>query len=190
MLNNLFPAMYFGLMVQLIWLSTLPIGAAKTPEGNIGSIIGCILYVQNIEVFSENGKLLLLITFLITVAGSYTASRLESFDRRINIRLFDRNSRELGSNHKTAFGLTILFSIGVQLLFNWAMIFSWVVLGNIFLDFIPGENLITYNFIWQYIDMAILGIGIGMLISIYKKKNIKKIITLLSLIFILLFKFV
>ena len=38
--------LHFGLLVQLLWLSQLPVGAAKIPAGNLGSIVGVILSLQ------------------------------------------------------------------------------------------------------------------------------------------------
>jgi len=184
------PAMHFGLIVQLLWLSNLPIGAAKTPEGNIGSIIGCILYVQNIDKFTEYGNLLLIVTFLITVFVSYAASRLESFDRRINIKLFDYNCNALNVNEKSGFGSIIVLSLIVQFLINFVTIFWGLFFGGELIFYLSEISSTSYNFLWQYIEITIIGSGLGMLIAIYKEKNIKRIIVLLSFIFLVTFKII
>jgi mannose/fructose/N-acetylgalactosamine-specific phosphotransferase system component IIC len=182
-------AMHFGLLVQLIWLSNLPIGAAKTPEGNIGSLIGCILYIENFDRFSEFGNALLVIAFLITVLLSYSASRLESFDRRINIKLFDYNSRILTVDDNASFGAIILLSLMVQFFFNFTLIYLGSVVGNFFIHFIQSYLNSGYNFLWEYTEIAILGISIGMIISVFKEKKSKGLIAVLSVVSFILIKF-
>jgi len=57
--GNVQLGLHFGLLIQLLWLSQLPVGAAKIPAGNLGSIAGVILALQLSPIFPEYEKMII-----------------------------------------------------------------------------------------------------------------------------------
>lgn len=180
------PAMYFGMIVQLVWLSNLPIGAAKTPEGDIGSIIGCILYVKFYDQFFENGQFLLFSTFLFTVFCSFLANLIESRSRRMNIWFFDYASDSIKNKGKERVGYAVGGALLLQFSLNFVFILFSVLLGMKLLGILEQVVINISSDVWQFVQVAIFGSGIGMLTAVFKDKKSKRIISGLSLIFLLI----
>lgn len=179
-------AMFFGMIVQLVWLSNLPIGAAKTPEGDIGSIIGCILYVKFYDSFSAFGNFLLFFTFLYTVVCSYVASILESLTRKTNIWFLNYALDSIKIKNKNRVGYATTGAILFQFVLNFVFIGISVLLGSKLLMYFEVVIESISIDVWQFVEVAILGSGIGMLMSVFRDKKSKRIITGLSLTFLII----
>jgi len=165
-------AIYFGLIVQLIWLGNLPVGASTTPAGNLASAVGCVLYIQLNESYLQFGQVLLLIVFIYTVMISFIGGQLDVVMRNFNIRLFDRALNDTHSAKKANIGKVVFSALAIQYVINFLLV------------------IITMIPILQNIDLAIIGVGIGMVISIYKGRKLKKIIVAISIFGLILFKII
>lgn len=177
-------AMYFGMIVQLVWLSNLPIGAAKTPEGDIGSVVGCILYVKFYDKFLIYGQFLLFVTFLITVFSSFLANLIESLTRKVNIWFYNYVYKTIKFKDKERVGLAITGAISIQLILNFVFIIFSVLSGKIVLENLMKIVEKVSPDTWQFVNVAILGSGIGMLSNVFKDKKSKRIIASLSIVFL------
>jgi len=179
-------AMYFGMIIQLLWLSNLHIGAAKTPEGEIASIIGCILYVKFHDQFFEYGNFLLFFTFLFTVLCSFFANLLGAFSRKVDVRFFDFSLKSIKESNKGRIGISICLALIFQFIINLVFIFIAVSLGSFILKKISGtiENISID--VWQFVVVAILGSGVGMLISVFRDKKSKRSISVLSILVLII----
>lgn len=176
------PAMYFGLLVQLLWLGNLPIGASKTPEGNIASIVGCWLYVEYYTLYADQGQFILLVLFVYVVLLSYIASRTDTFMRKINIHFFDYAYDSLQQKESTHIGRMIFASLGVHTLINWLYIMISLLVGRFVLQNLSGYFSAGFADIWKFVETAILAAGIGLIIGVYKDLKLKKIIIVIALV--------
>ena len=188
MLNSFVPAMYFGLIIQLIWLGNLPFGASKTPEGNIASIIGCWLYVEFFNIYEMQGQFLLLMIFIYIVIISFLASKAESYLRYINIDLFDYAFDSTNGSKNPNIGKVIFAALGLQFIANWAILIISIKAGQIFLGNLVSYLTLDLSAIWQYTEIAIWAAGIGSVISVYKEIKLKKVIALLSVLCLITIK--
>jgi len=180
--------MYFGLLVQLLWLGNLPFGASKTPEGNIASVVGCWLYVEYHELYAIHGQFILLILFVYIVTISYIASKTETYLRNINIRLFDHAYESVRIESLPNIGRVIFVALGIQLMANWLIILVTFFLGQFVLQNVYNYLSADISGIWQYIETAIWAAGIGLVISVYKDVKLKIIIIGIALITIITFR--
>ncbi|NOG46250.1 MAG: hypothetical protein HND50_13500 [Calditrichaeota bacterium] len=183
-------AIYFGLFVQLIWLGNLPVGASTTPEGNLASAVGCLLYIQFNENYAQFGQLLLLLAFLYTIIISFIGGQVDVKTRTFNIRLFDFTVDNIQDDKKANIGKIILLSLFIQYLVS----FIFIALSNFLGIFLLNQLLPFFSIdlvpFWQYIDLAIIGIGIGMVMSVYKGRRLKKIILAISIFSLIIFKII
>ncbi len=183
-------AIYFGLFVQLIWLGNLPVGASITPEGNLASAIGCVLYVQFNESYIAFGQLLLLIVFFYTIIVSYFGGQLDVAMRKFNIRLFNYTISSINDQKKANVG-KIAF---LALLLQYSVLFIFILLtihaGNLLFSNISDFFSEEYTPLWQYTNVAIVGVGVGMVMSVYKGRDLKKIILAVSIFGLILFKII
>lgn len=183
-------AVYFGLFVQLIWLGNLPVGASTAPEGNLASAVGCLLFIQFGESYAQFGQVLLLIVFLYTVLVSFLGGELDVIMRNFNIRLFDFAINDIRDDKKANIGKIVISALAIQYFVNLLFILSTVFFGKLFLGFVLNYFPAGPDPIWQYIDLAIIGTGIGMVMSVYKGRNLKKIITAISILGLVIFKII
>lgn len=185
LLDAVVPAMYFGLLVQLLWLGNLPFGASKTPEGNISSIIGTWLYVEYHAVYAANGQFIILFLFIYIVIISYLASKTETYLRHVNVRLFDYAYESMQEDTNPRIGKVLSAALGLQLLANWITIVSTLLTGRLILNHLLNYISTDLSEIWQFVDVAIWAAGIGLVISVYKDIKLKKIIVGIALITLL-----
>ncbi len=181
-LDAFIPAMYFGLLVQLLWLGNLPFGASKTPEGNIASIVGCMLYVEYHELYAIHGQFILFVLFIYTVAISFAASKTETYMRNINIHLFDYAYDSIRIESSPNIGKVVFTALGIQLLANWILILTTLFLGKFVLQNLYNYLSADLSSIWQFVEIAIWATGIGLVISVYKDIKLKKIILGIAII--------
>jgi len=183
-------AIYFGLIVQLIWLGNLPVGASTTPAGNLASAVGCVLYIQLNESYLQFGQVLLLIVFIYTVMISFIGGQLDVVMRNFNIRLFDRALNDTHSAKKANIGKVVFSALAIQYVINFLLVIITMISGKLFLEFLLNYISTELIPILQNIDLAIIGVGIGMVISIYKGRKLKKIIVAISIFGLILFKII
>jgi mannose/fructose/N-acetylgalactosamine-specific phosphotransferase system component IIC len=183
-------AIYFGLFVQLIWLGNLPVGASITPEGNLASAIGCVLYVQFKEGYIPFGQLLLLMVFLYTIIVSYFGGQLDVAMRKFNIRLFNYTISSINDQKKANVGKIAFLALFIQYSVLFIFILLTIHAGNLLFSNISDFFSEEYTPLWQYTNVAIVGVGVGMVMSVYKGRDLKKIILAVSIFGLILFKII
>ena len=189
-LGSIVPAMYFGLIIQLIWLGNLPFGASRTPDGEIASIIGCWLFVEFYDLYQLYGQFLLLSVFLYIVIISFIASKAESYLRYVNIDLFDYAFSSVDDSQNPSIGKIIFATLGLRFLVNWVILIVFIKSGQIFLNFLNTIIPQYLSAIWQYTEIAIWAAGIGSVISVYKEVKLKRIIVVISILTLVTIKII
>lgn len=188
--GNYADAMYFGLLIQLIWLGNLPVGASTTPEGNIASVVGCLLYIEFSEIYIPFGEILILLVYIYTVLLAFIGGQTYNYTRKLNIRLFDFAFNEINNEKKANIGKIIFYALSIQFITNWIFILLFFGAGQLILSEITGILSDAWIKIWSFVEWAILGAGVGLVVSVYKNKKYKQLIVLASIIGIFVFKIV
>ncbi|RMG66407.1 MAG: hypothetical protein D6715_07090 [Calditrichaeota bacterium] len=87
LLGDLAAGFEMGLLMQLLWLGIIPAGARKYPEGNLASMVACVLVIQS---GGENfPNLVFLLALLVALLVSYLGATLTVLDRRLNGLFFE-----------------------------------------------------------------------------------------------------
>lgn len=76
-----------GIMMQLFWLYMIPTGAAKFPEGNIASMITCVIAIEYQTL--EMPNLVFAGSFLFGILFSFLGAQLTTVDRKLNGQIVD-----------------------------------------------------------------------------------------------------
>jgi PTS system mannose-specific IIC component len=71
-----------GIIMQLIWLNIVPVGASVFLEGNIASMVTCVIAVKFDGLGLPN--LVFTVALVIGFLVSYVGARLTVFDRKLN----------------------------------------------------------------------------------------------------------
>jgi PTS system mannose-specific IIC component len=158
-----------GIYLQLLWLSSIPVGAAIIPEGNVAAIIVTGLVVRYHQVY-EYFNTLLIFGLLFGILISYIGGELVVLSRKSNqffltkIIDYTRNGN-LGT-------LTVINYLA--LLFHFLLMF-----GLIYLAMFIGDVLFTHiirlpaewNNYFKYAVYALIGIGSGLTLSMFREKK-------------------
>lgn len=188
--GNFADAMYFGLLIQLVWLGNLPVGASTTPEGNIASATGCLLYIEFSELFLPQSGFLILVIYVYTVFLSFIGGQLYNSARNLNIKLFDYAFKSINDTKRANIGKVITIALLIQFFLNWLFILISFFAGEQALSQMHGIFPNEWSTIWSFVEWAIFGAGIGLVISVYKSKKYKKLIAIVSIISIFIFRIV
>lgn len=182
-------AIYFGIIIQLMWMGNLQIGASITPSGALGSVVGCIMYTLTAKAYASHLSALLLLTFFYTVGISFIGGQIEVLIRKNNTRFQNAIYKRIAQHKKTVVGWAITKAIIVQWSVNFLFISLFLALGLLILEWLKQPVLLTHAAVWRFADIALMGTGIGMVLSLYKSRKIQYTVALLSLLGILIFKF-
>lgn len=163
-----------GFYLQLLWLSSLPVGAAVIPEGNIASIVTTTLVIRfSPEIESFN--ILMVLAVLFGLAVSYTGGKAVVLDRRMNKRFIEKfeNSLEHGNMNflrrahimALAFHFVVMFVLILSALFVGDFLFEYV-------RYIPAQ----WDMYFEKGIIVLLGIGVGLVFPLFKESKFSKFI--------------
>jgi len=169
--NDLTMGMQIGLIMQLIWISTLPVGAVVFPNGNVGSLIAAIVAIKlnaSVDGFSH------LIIFLCVVLGllfSFIGAHAMRFVRMSNVFTLNRVLKQIA---KYRFN-SVQFSIVWALLFNFLILFLVIITGVFSGQFVFQEIINRASYSWneyaRFTEIAVLGAGAGLTLTMYKDRK-------------------
>lgn len=168
--------LFFGLVMELLWMKDVPVGGAKFPEGNIGSLVGIstIILIQPKGALQNPVLVLLglLYGFLLAHLIGYTILRM----RRNNLIFvhWADNFAEKGN----AAGVAWMHRLGVFHTFAhgaiWTVLTVWV--GTLLLDWICRLPLSWLNLSILHIKYTFLGVGIGVIGYYYTGRKNRSIL--------------
>ena len=176
--GNVQLGLHFGLLIQLLWLSQLPVGAAKIPAGNLGSIAGVILALQLSPIFPEYEKMIILAAVICALLFSYLGAILQAKINNWNTFFFNSVLKFLEQGRAGALGV-----INVLALVFRFMLVAILLYGGVQVSFfLVKESFLVIPLEWdayaRYVEIAVVGAGIGSSLELYRGR--KKMLTLLS----------
>jgi len=175
--NDPMTGIQIGILMQLFWISTLPVGAVTFPDGNLGAIVATIIAVENVQLFPEYESLIILFSVVFGLFVSFLGAHALNTVRMGNVYILNQLLNKIDASKLDYVGKTISWSI----LFNFCVLFV-----IIFICSIVGSSLIeaAYSFApseWikytKYSRIALLGSGAGLTFTLFKEKKSKLLIT-------------
>jgi mannose/fructose/N-acetylgalactosamine-specific phosphotransferase system component IIC len=157
-----------GMYLQLLWLSSMPVGAAIVPEGNIAAIVITALvirYNRNLENFN----ILLICSLLYGIVVSYLGGELVVLLRKTNLYLL-QNVLSFARKGKLNL-LNVINYLGV--IFHYSLMFILIALAMYLGDFLSKYVLnlpVEWDIYFKYGVMSLIGIGAGLVLSVFKEK--------------------
>jgi PTS system mannose-specific IIC component len=163
-----------GVYLQILWLSMIPVGTAIIPEGNTAAIVTTVLvfrYHQDHQIFNTVLVGAVLYSLLIAYLGS---SLVDLYGKR-NVKLLNYTLARLQKGSHTVLttvhARAILFHFIVMLL----LITGALIVGDIvfsLLSLVP----VNWEVYFSYGVTALLGIGVGLILPMYKEQNCRLLI--------------
>jgi len=176
-----------GFLLQLLWLGDLPVGAAKIPEGNVGSMVGALIAFNLLEFQYSHPHLLIFLVVLYALLFSYIGTKSIRIIRNWNIRLFDKALAAAASGEAS-----VLAKINITALFIHFALMSLVI----YLAAVTGEALFSvilrmippaWDYYARFTEAVVLGGGVALTITLFRGRKIRLIVLIAALFGGLLF---
>jgi mannose/fructose/N-acetylgalactosamine-specific phosphotransferase system component IIC len=149
-----------GIMMQLIWLNILPVGASVFLEGNIASMITCVIVIKFDSLGLPN--LVFTVALAIGFLVSYVGARLTVLDRKLNVFILNWTLQAVDQANFKKITLLDFISILAYFIMMSALAYISILLAELIFPFLqeifPPENDDKLAFV----KPAAWGIGIAL----------------------------
>jgi mannose/fructose/N-acetylgalactosamine-specific phosphotransferase system component IIC len=157
-----------GFYLQLIWLSSLPIGAAILPEGNTAAIVISALVTRFYT--GTNFYSLLVIGLLYGLLISYLGGELVVLYRKTNSFILHKVIAQVEKGQPKYLSYANFFALSYHFGLMFVLILAALILGDFLFGYVkqlPG----TWEIYFHYGAIGLLGIGVGLVLPFYKNKT-------------------
>ena len=155
-----------GFFIQLLWLIRIPVGAAFIPEGNTAAIVITALIVRFHTPF--NFYSLLIICFLYGLLISYLGGELVVLYRKINTKLLRFLIHSIEDGKFKCVSYTTYFSLFFHFILMSLLIYFALIIGQTLLSKLLIILPVSIEAICKFGAIGLLGIGTGLVLSLYK----------------------
>ncbi len=170
--NDLVAGLKMGFILQLLWLSELPVGAARVPEGNLGSMIGIVLMFQLKAFQAQYFYVLILIGVFYALFFSAVGQRATTLLRQWNVHILDRAMRGIEAGQ-----ISIISKMNLAALVIHWLVYSIFILGSVIIGvyvFRPLLGILPagWNEMARLVELAVLGCGAGFSFTLFNEKKL------------------
>ena len=157
-----------GIYLQLLWLSSLPVGAAVVPEGNMAAIISAVMifrYHHNMQMFYS----VLIFAVLFGLLLSFIGGELVVLYRKYNVNILNRLTYQLHRGNVHSLPNTIVLSIILHMFAMFALISVGLYCGDYIFEKISLLPKVIEEYAY-FCAIAILAAGTGLILHLYEGK--------------------
>ncbi len=168
--------LHFGFLMQMVWLGNMPVGGSALPAGNLASITGLAVYVGIHNIFPEQPYTVLLISIFYVILLSAIGSRITIWTRMQSVALLDRAVASAKKGLPGGISKVNLFSVLLNYVIYVVFIITGIIAGHYALKRFVGILPHSWDVAARYTEMAIIGVGIGTVLPLYKNKKVRYIV--------------
>ena len=187
--NDPMTGIHIGTLMQLIWISTLPVGAVTIPDGNLGAIVAVIIAVNAVGILPEYNTLVILFSILFGLGMSFVGAHALNTVRTGNIFILNQLLNKVDALKLNQVGLSITWSLTANFLILFTVILVSALIGismtEVMLSFELGE-WIHYT---RFAEVVILGAGAGLTFTLVKGRKPKWIMAVFILVALAIIQF-
>jgi PTS system mannose-specific IIC component len=178
-----------GVVSELLYISELPVGAAKFAESNVGSTAAATIAILATEHLPTHPNMVIAAALTLTVVISSFGGRLVLLMRSINGRIYEKFAYKeslttLDINLAHMFGLVMAFLLGFIVVFLSCVLFEDALVW--LLRLVPEK----YDPIFKPVIGSVLAVGCVFLVQHFWRQNSKKWFLLIGLVIGLILFFV
>ncbi len=174
--------MHIGILMQLLWLADIPAGAYLVPEGNSGSIIAAILAVNLAYVHTELPHVVILVTVVYTLILSFIGAKMVKLIRNWNVYILNRVLNYLDRGRINALWKMNLSALLLHFFIMFSFIIAGAYLGVVVFTFILNYVPQQWDSFARYTDIAVIGTGAGLVLSLYRGKKMRAVVSITVLL--------
>ncbi len=169
-----------GVVSELLYISELPVGAAKFAESNVGSTAAAAIAILSIQHLPTHPYMIIAVSLLLSVVFSSLGGRLVMLMRSINGQIYEKFAYKesltmMHINLAHVIGLIMAFLLGFIIVLFACVLFEPVLIW--LLAFVPH----TFDVIFKPVIGSVLAVGCVFLIQHFWRQNQKKWILLIGL---------
>lgn len=180
--NDPMTGIHIGLLMQLIWISTLPVGAVTIPDGNLGAIVATIIAVNTIGILPEYKSLIILFAIIFGLLMSFIGAHALNTVRTGNVYILNQLLNRVEAMKLNQVGKAISYSLLVNFLILFVMILISTLIGIAMIEAILEYKIDTWIHYTRFAEIVILGSGAGLTFTLVKGYKPKAIIAVFILI--------
>ena len=180
--NDPLTGIHIGLMMQLIWISTLPVGAVTFPDGNLGAIIAAIIAVNSVGIMPEFSNLVILFSIIFGLLMSFVGAHALNTVRTGNIYILNQLLNKVDIFKLNHVGRAITLSLTVNFFVLFVMTLVSTLIGISLIEVILSFKLDAWIQYIRYAEIVILGAGAGLTFTLVKGKKPKLIMAIFMFI--------
>ena len=182
--NDPMTGIYIGLMMQLIWISTLPVGAVTFPDGNLGAIVASIIATNTVDIIPEYKSLVILFSVIFGLLMSFIGAHALNTVRTGNVYILNRLLDSVEALKLNQVGKAIGWSLAVNFVILFILTLVSALIGISIVEAVFTLNIDSWIHYTRYAQIVILGSGAGLtftLVKGYKPKGIIAVMILIAL---------
>jgi len=180
--NDPITGIHIGLMMQLIWISTLPVGAVTFPDGNLGAIVAAIIAVNTVGIIPEYNSLVILFSIIFGLIMSFIGAHALNTVRTGNVFILNQLLNRVNSNKLNQVGRAISWSLFTNFIILFMILLISTLIGISMVEVILSYELGIWIQYTRYAEIVILGAGAGLTFTLVKGRKPKWIMAALMLI--------
>ncbi|MBN1481187.1 PTS sugar transporter subunit IIC [candidate division KSB1 bacterium] len=169
-----------GILSELLYVSELPVGAAKFAEGNVGATAAATIAILTTEQLPSRPYAAIACALFLLIIISSIGGRLVLVMRQVNGRIYEKlvykeslSARDI--NIAQFYGIVLAFVLGFVTVFTCCALFAhglpWA------LKLVPENN----DIIFQSVQGSMLAVGCVFLAHHFWRQTQKKLIFILGL---------
>ena len=167
-LGDLQLGIQIGFYLQLLWLSSIPVGGAVVPEGNVAAIVtGAMVLRYHMDYTYLNLVLVVAICFGLIV--SFLGGQLVVFYRKLNVKLLNSVYQGMDRGHTSVLNLIPFVSIFIHYLMMFVLIMIMLTLGDLLFPYLNKLPL-KWDVYCRYGVIGSIAIGAGLVLTLYQEK--------------------
>jgi mannose/fructose/N-acetylgalactosamine-specific phosphotransferase system component IIC len=159
----------FGIIFQLLWSGSLPVGAAKFPEGNVGALTATALAVQ---AASPGGHELLWMALfpaiLIGLITAYAGTELTAGVRRLMAHVEPRVVAAAERGDHAKFSVLFAGAVGIHALAGFVLTAVGLGVGAMILSAAKGH---VTPALFRGMEWPLLGIGAAVVVRHFVRRE-------------------
>lgn len=181
MLGNFPLGFTIGILAELLYISELPVGAAKFSESNVGATAAATIAILMTEQLPTRPYTVIACALFLTILISAVGGRLVLTMRQMNGRIYEKlvYKESLSAWHinlAQVYGIIMAFLLGFMTVFICCSICTHVLVWAI--KFVPEKN----DVLFQNVQGSVLAVGCAFLAQHFWKQTSKKWIFLVGLV--------
>ncbi len=170
LLGNMPVGFIVGVLLELVYISELPVGAARFSEGNVGSTIAAVLAILTLEQVNRPIIVIsfcLILGIILSMLGGYLVEIMRKVNGRIYNKVLGRETLNINKVSKAQLtGVLSAFLLGFLLTLISAALLATRPLPYL-IAVIPDAS----KDIFRPISGAFLGAGCVFLFNLLKREN-------------------